>query len=150
MPSATEADLLRTAQQRSDGMVDDAIAARQSVMVETVLSSDKFQAPVLQALRSGFEFGFVYVFVRSADLNVARVSDRVREGGHDVPEDRIRARRQRSLVAATWFARRATLGLVIDNTTAHPVVAAETRRDGHGWRVADPGLLADVGLLLGE
>lgn len=95
-PDWSEADLLLAAQRRSDSLFDEAIAAGRDVMVETVLSSPKFEARVLAALEAGYEFGFAFVTVDSDALNVARVRDRVELGGHDVPEDRIRARRLRS------------------------------------------------------
>ena len=117
-------------------------------MVETVLSSTKFQLPVLRALKAGFEFGFVYVTVRSADLNVERVADRVAEGGHDVPEDRIRARRVRSAEAVAWFAARATQGLVVDNTASDPLLLAEKKRGEPNWLPAQPELLRILGLFV--
>ena len=57
-PDWSEIDLLRTAQRQSDALVDQAIAAGRSVMVETVLSSDKFKEPVATALAGGLGFGF--------------------------------------------------------------------------------------------
>lgn len=147
-PGAGEADRLIEAQPKSDRLVDHAISERRSGMVETVLSSGKFQLPVLRALKSGFEFGFVYVLVGSPDLNVARVLNRVREGGHDVPEDRIRARRDRSFAAVSWFAARATLGVVVDNSTARPPVLAEKQRIESAWRAADSIALSACGIRL--
>ena len=47
------------------------------MLVETVLSSDKFRTRVTEALAGGFRFGLVFVTVRAAALNVARVADRV-------------------------------------------------------------------------
>jgi hypothetical protein len=88
--------LLRAAQVASDAAVEEAITARRDVMVETVLSSRKFEPTVTAALQAGYKFGFVYVTVRSVELNIQRVALRVEEGGHDVPEDRVRSRRERS------------------------------------------------------
>jgi predicted ABC-type ATPase len=144
----SEEALLRAAQEASDAAVDDAIRARQDVMVETVLSSRKFEATVLGALGAGYEFGFAYVTVRSAELNVQRVALRVEEGGHDVPEDRIRSRRERSREAVTWFASRAAVGLVIDNSGVSPVVLAEKRRGGAVWDLYDLETLGALGIRL--
>lgn len=117
-------------------------------MVETVLSSDKFQLPVLRALKAGFDFGFVFVTVASADLNTARVQHRVATGGHDVPEDRIRQRRVRSHANATWFADRATTGLVYDNSAQPPVPLAYKMRGSPAWHLHDPIRLAQLGIAL--
>ncbi len=117
-------------------------------MVETVLSSSKFEQPVTTAIAAGFMFGFVYVTVRSADVNAARVRNRVARGGHDVPADLIRSRRERSHMAAHWFAQRAHVGLVFDNSAASPALLAEKRRPEATWRVFDPGRLAELGINL--
>jgi hypothetical protein len=43
-----------------------------------------------------YEFHLLYVWVRSANLAVERVRERVRRGGHNVPEYQIRRRYDRS------------------------------------------------------
>ena len=64
----------------------------------------------------GLIFRLVYVTTVSPDLNVERVRQRVLSGGHDVPEDRIRSRWDRSMINLTWFAQRADRALVLDNS----------------------------------
>jgi predicted ABC-type ATPase len=76
MAGATELAIVRRAQAESDGKVDQAISARRSLLVETVLSSDKFHSRVTQALHGGFQVGLVFVTLRAAALHVARVADR--------------------------------------------------------------------------
>jgi len=123
---------------------------RRSLLVETVLSSDKFRARVTAALAGGFRFGLVSVTLRAAALNVARVADRAVEGGHDVPTDRVLARRVRSHAAFAWFAARAHWGLLIDNTggpdlaTDGPILVAEKPDGQPGWQVYRPDLHSDL------
>ena len=65
---------------------------RVSFAFETTLASRSF-APWLQRLtRVGYQFHLVFLWLPSADFAVARVADRVRLGGHDVPEETIRRR----------------------------------------------------------
>lgn len=144
----SELDLLRSAQDKSDGLIDQAITAGQTVMVETVLSSAKFELRVARALKAGLLFGFVYVTLKSAKLNVARVRERVLHGGHDVPPDRILARRARSHAAVTWFARRAMIGVILDNSGARPEMLAEKRIGDLGWRATMPDVLTELGITL--
>lgn len=66
-------------------------------MVESTLSGRSFRNTILSASDSGFDITIVFVFVDSADVCVARVAERVRKGGHDVPEHDIRRRYHRSL-----------------------------------------------------
>jgi len=154
MPAAAEVEIVRRAQAESDGKVDRAILARRSFLVETVLSSDKFRPRVTEAVAAGFRFGLVFVTLRSASLHVARVADRVVEGGHDVPTDRVLARRVRSHAAFGWFAARAHRGLLIDNTggpglaTDGPILVAEKPDGQRGWQVHRPDLHPDLTALL--
>jgi predicted ABC-type ATPase len=150
LPGVTELAIVRQAQAESDCLVDQAIQARRSLLVETVLSSDKFRPRVTLALAEGFQFGLVFVTLRAASLHVARVADRVIEGGHDVPTDRVLARRVRSHAAFDWFAARAHRGLLIDNTggpdlaTDGPILVAEKPDGQQGWQVHRPELHPDL------
>jgi predicted ABC-type ATPase len=69
-----------------------AIRARQDFVYETTLSSHQSIELIRRARDAGYEVGLVFVALRDADLNVARVAQRVSEGGHDIPEPVIRRR----------------------------------------------------------
>lgn len=58
--------------------------------------------------------------LRNADLNVERVRQRVRNGGHAVEENKIRERRERSFKQLPWFLTNADLVLIYDNSGAQP------------------------------
>ena len=63
-----------------------------SFAFETTLASRSY-ARLLEGLRAtGYEFHLIYVWLSSADLAVQRVRERVRRGGHDVPEEVVRRR----------------------------------------------------------
>jgi predicted ABC-type ATPase len=67
-------------------------ATREDFAFETTLSSRTF-APWLDALRrSSYRVHLAFLSLTSPDLAVARVAERVRQGGHDVPEPVIRRR----------------------------------------------------------
>ena len=67
-------------------------AARDSFAFETTLASRNF-APWLRTLKTqGFKVHVVFLSLPTSDLAVARVAERVRQGGHDVPEDVVRRR----------------------------------------------------------
>ena len=100
--------------------LQDCLKKDQRVVVETVLSSSKYQPVVESVLENGGSFMLIYVAKLSPDVSVARVQLRVQKGGHDVPEDKIRSRWHRSLKLLPWFARRADLGWVYDNTDDDP------------------------------
>ena len=123
----------------SDARLDAEIAAGRSVLVETVLSSDKFKHRVATARNSGFRIVLVYVSLKVPELNIGRVENRRRLGGHDVPFDRILARRTRSHRMFEWFAREADQVFVFDNSTASPTTVAF--KDRSVWTIRDLDLL---------
>jgi predicted ABC-type ATPase len=70
---------------------------RESFAFETTLASRSF-APWLADLRGkGYHFHLIFLWLPSADAAVARVADRVRTGGHNVPEATIRRRYEAGL-----------------------------------------------------
>ena len=46
---------------------------------------------------SGYKIRCIYVLTCNPDINVARIKSRFCEGGHDVPEDKIRSRYTKAL-----------------------------------------------------
>jgi len=96
------------------------VDAHQTVGVETVLATGKYQKLVEHARAQGFAVRLIYVFLANAELNVARVRDRVAKGGHDVPEASIRSRRVRSFGQLSWFFEAADQADIIDNSGAEP------------------------------
>lgn len=81
---------------------DGHLAERRSFVTETVYSHESKVAFVQAAVDAGY-LATLHVVMVPVELAVARVPDRVRNGGHAVPEDKIRGRYQRlwSHVAAT-------------------------------------------------
>ena len=66
--------------------------ARQDFAFETTLASRSF-APWLRGLRdSGYRVHLTFLSLPHPDVAVARVAERVRQGGHDVPEPGVRRR----------------------------------------------------------
>ena len=69
-----------------------AIANRQSFNFETTLGGATIARMLADARKSGLRVRMWYCGLRSANLHVARVQARVRRGGHDIPEAKIRER----------------------------------------------------------
>jgi predicted ABC-type ATPase len=64
--------------------------ARENFAFETTLASRSF-APWLRRLREdGYRVHILFLWLRNEELAVRRVAERVRAGGHDVPEDVVR------------------------------------------------------------
>lgn len=72
------------------------IAAKKSFVAESVFSHPSKIDLITAAREAGYRIVVYHVCVSSPDLSVARVKGRVRQGGHDVPEEKIRARYERN------------------------------------------------------
>jgi predicted ABC-type ATPase len=89
----------------------DLAAQRVSFAFETTLASRSFAPWLVELRRSGYAVHIVFLWLRSPDLAVQRVADRVAMGGHGVPEDVVRRRHRTGLrnfvrlyqpVASAW------------------------------------------------
>lgn len=119
-----------------------------SFITETVFSHPSKVALVDQADALGY-LVHLHVILVPVDLSVARVAERVHQGGHDVPEVKIRARYDQLwpfVAQARTIANRADF---YDNSraaTPFRVVAAYARgqRVGQGsWPIWTPRVLTD-------
>lgn len=111
--------------QRIETWLERSIDAYQTIGVETVLSSPKYRRLVELAHHRGFDVRMIFVMLQSAELQLERIKERVIEGGHDVPEDKVRSRRLRSFEQLAWFASRVNRCYVYDNSTDQPQLLSE-------------------------
>jgi predicted ABC-type ATPase len=72
--------------------LDELGRSRRSFGFETTLASRSFAPRIRLLIRGGYECHLLFLWLSAADLAVARVADRVRLGGHAVPEHTIRRR----------------------------------------------------------
>lgn len=94
----------------------EAIDARQSFSFETVLSTDRNLLLMQEAKDKGYFIRGYFILTSSAQLNVKRVEARVKNGGHDVPEDTIIRRYHKSLANIPRFVEICDISHVYDNT----------------------------------
>jgi predicted ABC-type ATPase len=102
----------RIAEDRRRAMLD----ARQSFAAETVFSHPSKLEMIEGARARGYLVVVMHVGVDSPDLSVARVKNRTKEGGHDVPEHKVRARYERGQPLIREAVLRADRGMVFDNS----------------------------------
>src|SRR4030095_1177042 len=102
---------------------------RESFGFETTLAGSGYLT-LLQGLKqSGYELHFFYLWVHTVSLALDRVKSRVLQGGHDVPEEVVRRRFDRSLrnfllryrfLADSW--------MFFDNKGSTPAIVAFQER----------------------
>jgi predicted ABC-type ATPase len=77
--------------------INDHILAGDGLVVETTLSGRSYRRLIETARKADYRVSITFVFVDQADTCVARVKQRVRKGGHHVPEQDVRRRFSRSI-----------------------------------------------------
>ncbi|MFC0200361.1 zeta toxin family protein [Paracoccus rhizosphaerae] len=95
---------------------DEMLVAGTSFAAETVFSHPSKLEIIESARARGYLIVVMHVGVDSPDLSVERVRSRVEERGHNVPEDKIRARYERSQPLIRKAVLRADRGMVFDNS----------------------------------
>ena len=75
----------------------DLAAQRKSFAFETTLATRSYAKWLKALLEQGYDVHLIYLWLRSPEIAIARVQERVRAGGHDVPEETIRRRYKRGV-----------------------------------------------------
>lgn len=94
----------------------DFLNRREDFVTETVFSHPSKLELIHDARSKGFDIVLMHIGVDSPDISVERVAARVLEGGHPVPEDKIRARYARNGHFIRQAVLEADLGFVYDNS----------------------------------
>jgi predicted ABC-type ATPase len=90
-------EAVRQAAEYADRLRAQCIQDGNNFAYETVFSTPRRLQDLENAQSNGFFIRFFFVSTQNPDINIARVERRVEVGGHDVPEDKIITRYQRSM-----------------------------------------------------
>src|SRR4029453_1515646 len=94
----SDADANSAAWHQGKRLLERAIAERLDFAFETALGGHTISALLHEALAAGIEVRMWFVGLSSPELHLARVRARVARGGHDIPEEKIRERYDRSRI----------------------------------------------------
>ena len=72
-------------------------SSRANFAFESTLASRSFMPWIARQKQNGYRFHLVYLWLSSPEISVARVAERVKKGGHHVPEEVVLRRYQRGL-----------------------------------------------------
>jgi predicted ABC-type ATPase len=101
---------------RGRRLLERAIAERLDFAFETTLGGHTISALLHEALAAGIEVRMWFVGLSSPELHMARVRSGVARGGHDIPEEKIRERYDRSRINLIELMPRLTELRVFDNS----------------------------------
>jgi predicted ABC-type ATPase len=116
--------------------LDRALALGLATGIETVLSTDKYATVVTSVLAQGGFVGLIYIALASPAVARDRVAARVRQQGHDVPDEKIAQRWQRSLDHLAWFVARASAFWIVDNSDSNPDLPPQLLANGKAGELA--------------
>ena len=97
-------------------LFDETIKAGRSVSMETTLTGYSVIRRMEQAKAAGYQVGLVYVALDDPELNVVRVAERARRGGHAIDPDTVLRRVGRSLENLPRALAIADQAIVFDNS----------------------------------
>ncbi|OBI45388.1 ZTL protein [Mycobacterium kyorinense] len=95
-PSLDQASANSLAWQQGKRMLEKAIREHLDFAIETTLGGSTMARLIAEAASQGIEVRVFYVGLASADAHIERVRQRVRGGGHDIPDADIRRRYRHS------------------------------------------------------
>jgi predicted ABC-type ATPase len=121
--AAPREDIDRRAFEEAERLRAALVEARLPFCTETVFSDPAgAKLDFLDRARAaGFAVRLVFIGLEDAELSIARVTQRVAQGGHDVPDDTLRSRFPRTLANVRRAVTRVEAAWLFDNSTYdHP------------------------------
>lgn len=121
-----------------------AISHRQNFAFETTLGGKTMTRLIHEAIDAGLRVKMWYAGLESSDLHIARVAQRVAQGGHDIPADRIRERYNASRLNLVSLVPRLYELRLYDNSEEHDPALGDAPRPRlllhlKGGKIAAPG-----------
>jgi predicted ABC-type ATPase len=120
------------------GQLDELERARSCFAVESTLAGRSLATRLGRSKRYGYYYRLIFLWSPTVEFSIRRVANRVRLGGHDIPEDTIRRRYAAGIanffrvyqpIADAWTAYHTTRG--------EPILIAEGKMD-EASRIEDP------------
>ena len=98
---------------------------------ETTLSGKSYVSLLSKLKSKGYALHLFFLWLPSAELAIARIKERVQEGGHHVPSEDVRRRFTRGINNLfTLYESLLDSWMLFDNSKAKPVLIAK-RKNGH-------------------
>lgn len=102
------------------------LSARASFTLETTASSQRTLDLIAHAHQQGYVVKVNFLYLPRVELNLARIAQRVSQGGHSVPEAVVRRRYPRALALIPALLQAADRFALIDNSVSPTIVLQKT------------------------
>ncbi len=111
--------------QRIDGLLKN----QENFSIETTLATRSYTRLIHRAQEQGYKVSLIYFWLSSPDLAIQRVAQRVRNGGHDIPQDVVIRRYQAGINNFfNIYMSNVDYWLLADNSNTPRVIVAEGGR----------------------
>ena len=107
--------------------INECIAKRQSFNWEFTLLSDYVLKVMHRAKEADYQIRLNFILVEDVEVSLKRIEDRVRKGGHGIPEDIVRSRFARQLINMEEALHLTDISVFFDNSDYLKVVGLYTR-----------------------
>lgn len=114
-PSKTQTEANSAAWNFGKESLESAIAKKESFAFETTLGGNTIPNILFKAIES-HDVKILYCGLESIDMHIARVQQRVAQGGHDITEEKIRERWTNSISNLIWLMPYLSELKVLDNS----------------------------------
>ena len=128
----TDLEAAETAERLRERM----LAERQDFTFETVFSTERNLQLLRRARAQGYFVRGFYLLTNDAEINVLRVRSRAANGGHGVPEDKIRTRYSRALHLVPALVEVCDVLQILDNTDLPFRIFRKRKADCDLWENA--------------
>lgn len=110
--------------------IEELLNSGENFAFETTLSTRTYKDLVLEARAKGYNVSVLFFWLRDVSLAKERVKTRVKEGGHNIPEDIIERRYERGIVNLfDLFLPIIEEGMIFDNSEGQSILIAEKVKD---------------------
>ena len=105
------------------------LGKKNSFSVETTLAGNTYLRMLADAKKLGYRTRLLYIGTNNIQINIARIRDRVKKGGHEVPLEDQRRRYGRSLTNLSKALALSDETVLLDNSfeNGHHIVAVKGR-----------------------
>lgn len=111
---------------------------------ETVLSTERNLRLLKKAKERGYFIRCYYVLTADPMINVLRVKSRVESGGHDVPEEKIILRYDKTLALVKELVKVCDICHIYDNSGSRPFRIFKKRKEESYYDECDDWYLEDI------
>lgn len=119
--------------------------AKKSFAFETTGAGTNYIKHLKQAQEIGYEIYLLFLWLPSPDLAVERVANRVKQGGHNIPEDTIRRRYFAGLKnLIKYYLPLANRALILDNSIAGADKIIARKHIDHDLKIEDPNIWKEI------